>query len=93
MWKLISHSGPLRFNVDDFDGQLPNLYANPYAWTKISNLLFVDWSIGTGFSYSKDEADYTSEDVKSTKLNYKFIRKPLNKPARCHSPDYAQREI
>ena len=31
--------GPLRFKLDDFDGQLPNLYSNPFAWTKIGLLV------------------------------------------------------
>ncbi|KAK8962539.1 Serine carboxypeptidase-like 18 [Platanthera guangdongensis] len=69
--------GPLRFKVDGFDGKLPSLFANPYAWTKISNMIFVDWPIGTGFSYSNSAEDYTTEDVKATKLIYKFLRKWL----------------
>ncbi|XP_020583511.1 serine carboxypeptidase-like 7 [Phalaenopsis equestris] len=69
--------GPFRFKIDDFDGQLPNLYANPFAWTKISNMIFVDWPIGTGFSYSKTAKDYTTEDVEGTAFIYKFLRKWL----------------
>ncbi|XP_020570631.1 serine carboxypeptidase-like 5 isoform X2 [Phalaenopsis equestris] len=67
--------GPLKFKLDYFDGQLPNLYANPFAWTKISNMIFVDWPIGTGFSYSKTAKDYTTEDVEGTAFIYKFLRK------------------
>ncbi|KAI0525276.1 hypothetical protein KFK09_004669 [Dendrobium nobile] len=81
--------GPLRFKLDDFDGQLPNLYANPFAWTKISNMIFVDWPIGTGFSYSKTAQDYTTEDVNGTEFIYKFLRKwLLDHPRFLSNPFY-----
>lgn len=38
-------------------------------------MLFVDWPVGTGFSYSKTAKDYTSEDVEGIEFIYKFIRK------------------
>ncbi|PKA49678.1 Serine carboxypeptidase-like 18 [Apostasia shenzhenica] len=67
--------GPIRFNVEHFDGKLPSTYANPYAWTKIANMLFVDWPVGTGFSYSENVNDYYNEDVNGTRLIHTFLKK------------------
>ncbi|PKU83463.1 Serine carboxypeptidase-like 18 [Dendrobium catenatum] len=69
--------GPLRFKVDDFDGNLPTIVANPYAWTKIASMIYLDWPIGTGFSYSRNDKDYFTEDVHAKKLLYEFLKKWL----------------
>ncbi|KAL0924936.1 hypothetical protein M5K25_005797 [Dendrobium thyrsiflorum] len=70
-------SRPLRFKVDDFDGNLPTIVANPYAWTKIASMIYLDWPIGTGFSYSRNDKDYFTEDVQAKKLLYEFLKKPV----------------
>ncbi|PKA49604.1 Serine carboxypeptidase-like 19 [Apostasia shenzhenica] len=67
--------GPIIFNVEDFDGKLPILYANPYAWTKIANMIFLDWPIGSGFSYSKNAFDYFADDFSTTRSVHKFLKK------------------
>ncbi|PKA64414.1 Serine carboxypeptidase-like 19 [Apostasia shenzhenica] len=68
-------SGPIIFNVEDFDGKLPTSHANPYAWTKIASMIFLDWPIGTGFSYSKNANDYFTDDVNTTRSIHKFLKK------------------
>ncbi|XP_020591168.1 serine carboxypeptidase-like 18 isoform X2 [Phalaenopsis equestris] len=67
--------GPLRFKADDFDGKLPTIVANPYAWTKLASMIFLDWPIGTGFSYSRNHKDYFTDDVHAKKLIYGFLKK------------------
>ncbi|PKA49677.1 Serine carboxypeptidase-like 18 [Apostasia shenzhenica] len=67
--------GPLKFNVEEFDGKLPTMSANPYAWTKIANMIFVDWPIGSGFSYSKNASDYLTDDIAATKTMLEFLKK------------------
>ncbi|KAI0525268.1 hypothetical protein KFK09_004661 [Dendrobium nobile] len=69
--------GPLKFNVKAYDGTLPTLISNPYSWTKISSIIFLDWPVGTGFSFSRSMVDYHTDDVQSTKQIYKFLIKWL----------------
>ncbi|KAK8937926.1 Serine carboxypeptidase-like 18 [Platanthera guangdongensis] len=81
--------GPVKFNVDYFDGNMPSLVANPYSWTMVSNMIFLDWPIGTGFSYSKNADDYEAENVNTKELIYKFLRKWfLDHPQYISNPFY-----
>ncbi|CAA3014294.1 serine carboxypeptidase-like 18 [Olea europaea subsp. europaea] len=74
---LIYEIGPLAFDVADFDGSLPSILLNLHSWTKVANILFIDWPVGTGFSYANTSKGYSSSDTKSTKDNYTFLRKWL----------------
>ncbi|KAL3538781.1 hypothetical protein ACH5RR_002147 [Cinchona calisaya] len=69
--------GPLAFDVEAFNGSLPSLLLNPYAWTKIANIIFLDSPVGTGFSYATTLEGYYSSDTKSAKDTYNFLRKWL----------------
>ncbi len=50
---LFEELGPCR--VDYFG----NVYSNPYSWSNVSNLLFVDQPTQVGFSYSRPVPAYT----------------------------------
>ncbi|XP_047982865.1 serine carboxypeptidase-like 7 [Salvia hispanica] len=70
-------TGPLGFDFEKFDGSLPSLVLNPYSWTKVANIIFLDYPVGAGFSYSKSTRGYSSSDTSSTQHNYTFLRKWL----------------
>nr|BAO04182.1 hypothetical protein [Delphinium grandiflorum] len=69
-------NGPVSFKITKYNGSLPTLKLNPFSWTKVSNIVFFDAPIGTGFSYSNNLNDYPS-DKKSSKQAYNVIRKWL----------------
>ncbi|XP_073148743.1 serine carboxypeptidase-like 13 isoform X1 [Henckelia pumila] len=75
---LVYEIGPLRFDIQSFDGSLPPLILNPYSWTKVANIIFIDSPVGTGFSYATTSEGFNSSDTKSTLDNYTFLKKWLS---------------
>ncbi|KAK4401744.1 Serine carboxypeptidase-like 2 [Sesamum angolense] len=69
--------GPLAFDLEDFDGSFPSFTLNPYSWTKIANIIFLDYPVGTGFSYATTSQAYNTTDTTSAQYNYSFLRKWL----------------
>ncbi|KAL2322348.1 hypothetical protein Fmac_026727 [Flemingia macrophylla] len=70
-------NGPLMFNYDDFNGSYPQLLLNPNTWTKVLSILYVDAPVGTGYSYSKTQQGYYSNDKQSVERTYDFLRQWL----------------
>jgi len=63
--------GPLHF-----EGPTSNvsLVQNPWAWTKIANMIFLEAPAGVGFSYSDTQSDYTTDDNKTAADNYQALK-------------------
>ncbi|GAB4853410.1 hypothetical protein Ancab_017588 [Ancistrocladus abbreviatus] len=77
-YALVLGKGPLSFNhSDDMDWDLPQLHFNPYSWTKVANIIFVDTPVGIGFSYATTSAGYETNDTLSSACIYEFVRKWL----------------
>uniref|UniRef100_A0A2N9EZ84 Serine carboxypeptidase-like 18 n=1 Tax=Fagus sylvatica TaxID=28930 RepID=A0A2N9EZ84_FAGSY len=74
---LVYEIGPLTFNYEDFDGNLPTFLLNPYSWTKVASIIFLDAPVGTGFSYSRTSQGYNITDKLSAAQTYEFLRKWL----------------
>ncbi|KAB1214925.1 Serine carboxypeptidase-like 18 [Morella rubra] len=69
--------GPLQFNMVEYNGSLPTLALNPYSWTKVASIIFVDSPVGTGFSYSRTLRGSKTSDSKFAYQGYDFLRKWL----------------
>ncbi|XP_022741662.1 serine carboxypeptidase-like 17 [Durio zibethinus] len=69
--------GPLKFNMVEYNGSLPTFALNPYSWTKVANIIFLDAPVGTGFSYSRTFQGFKTGDKKFANDGYNFMRKWL----------------
>ncbi|KAK8608171.1 hypothetical protein V6N13_023602 [Hibiscus sabdariffa] len=74
---LVLEIGPLKFEVAEYNGSLPTLVLNPYSWTKVSNIIFVDSPVGTGFSYARNKAAEGTSDTKTVGHLHQFLLKWL----------------
>ncbi|KAH7523746.1 hypothetical protein FEM48_Zijuj06G0044700 [Ziziphus jujuba var. spinosa] len=74
---LVFEIGPLNFNVEQYNGSLPTLIINSHSWTKVSNIIFLDLPVGTGFSYARTSQASKSSDLKQMHHALQFLRKWL----------------
>ncbi|KAH7689754.1 Peptidase S10 serine carboxypeptidase protein [Dioscorea alata] len=74
---LVFEIGPLKFRSVDYNGSLPTLVYHPFSWTKVSNVIFLDSPVGTGFSFSNTPEGYVDGDVTSSNRVHRFLRKWL----------------
>ncbi|KAK7846275.1 serine carboxypeptidase-like 1 [Quercus suber] len=86
---LLYEIGPLTFDYAAFNGSRPTLVQNPYSWTEVANVIFLDAPVGTGFSYSHTQEGYYSSDTESPQAIYLFLRKwLLDHPRYIKNPLY-----
>ncbi|XP_059647898.1 serine carboxypeptidase-like 18 isoform X1 [Cornus florida] len=86
---LVYEIGPLNFNTLDFDGNFPTFILNPYSWTKVASIIFLDAPVGTGFSYANNtESSSIMDDKISAAQTYQFFRKWLNDHSEFTSNDF-----
>ncbi|CAM0873404.1 unnamed protein product [Alopecurus aequalis] len=52
---LLFEIGPLKFDVAGYTQGFPRLVYFEDSWTKVSNVIFLDAPVGTGFSYAREE--------------------------------------
>ncbi|XP_047312942.1 serine carboxypeptidase-like 48 [Impatiens glandulifera] len=50
------------------------LILNDYGWDQVSNLIYVDQPIGTGFSYSSDNSDFRNDQEGVSNDLYDFLQ-------------------
>ncbi|KAK9983230.1 hypothetical protein SO802_032755 [Lithocarpus litseifolius] len=86
---LVFEIGSLNFKVEEYNGSLPKLVLNPYSWTKVSSIIFVDSPVGTGFSYAKNWIADQSDDFKQVHQLHQFlIRWLIDHPEFVANPTY-----
>jgi len=68
------YTGPLTMD-EDYSGILPKLKLNPYGWTHMLNMMYIDIPVGTGFSYSETQEGYYSSDTLWVDHTYSFLQK------------------
>ncbi|POO03700.1 Serine carboxypeptidase-like, partial [Trema orientale] len=71
--------GALRFSKVEHDkgSSLPTLVLNPYSWTKVSSIIFIDSPVGAGFSYGRTPLTSQTGVLKQVQHMLQFLRKWL----------------
>ncbi|CAL9003782.1 unnamed protein product [Prunus brigantina] len=72
---FVYEHGPFNFAQGQPKGGLPVLHLNPYSWSKVSNIIYLDSPAGVGFSYSKDESKYQTGDLQTASDTHAFLLK------------------
>ncbi|KAL5538313.1 hypothetical protein UlMin_043118 [Ulmus minor] len=86
---LAYETGPINYKIELYNGSVPSLLLNQYSWTKISNIIFVDSPVGTGFSYAKTSSAYETGDFKQVDNLHEFLLKWLDEhPEFISNPVY-----
>eukprot|EP00850_Spirogloea_muscicola_P003593 SM000014S00381 [mRNA] locus=s14:1000135:1004860:+ [translate_table: standard] len=70
--------GPFNFVPGAEPGTLPTLVANPFAWSTIASILYVDSPACVGFSYSTSRADCETDDFQTARDLHEFLLKWLH---------------
>ncbi|XP_078150871.1 serine carboxypeptidase-like 2 isoform X2 [Carex rostrata] len=76
---LVFEIGPLSFDLQGYRDGLPSLFYKADTWTKVSNVIFVDSPVGTGFSYSRTGDGYQTSDSQTVHQLATFLYKWLDK--------------
>ncbi|XP_028798680.1 serine carboxypeptidase-like 1 [Neltuma alba] len=85
---FLFENGPVTVDRSS-SGVLPTLVLNPYAWTQVLNVMYIDLPVGTGFSYSKTQEGYHSSDMLWIENTYDFLQKWfINHPEFGSNPFY-----
>ncbi|XP_059279450.1 serine carboxypeptidase-like 10 isoform X3 [Lycium ferocissimum] len=71
---IIYEIGPITFEPVEYNGSLPTMILNPYSWTKVASIIFLDLPVGTGFSYARTPAALQSSDLQESDHAYQFLR-------------------
>ncbi|XP_010520852.1 PREDICTED: serine carboxypeptidase-like 20 isoform X2 [Tarenaya hassleriana] len=72
---FVYEHGPFDFKQAKTDGSLPQLRRNPYSWSKVSNIIYLDSPAGVGFSYSETKSDYSTNDTQTAIDAHAFLLK------------------
>ncbi|KAJ8452007.1 hypothetical protein Cgig2_016588 [Carnegiea gigantea] len=74
---LVLETGPLNFvySAISWQSEVPKFKLNPYSWTKVASIIFVDSPVGTGFSYATASEGYYSDDITASRHMYEFLSK------------------
>ncbi|KAJ4846111.1 Serine carboxypeptidase-like 20 [Turnera subulata] len=72
---FVYEHGPFNFEDGGSDGGLPKLHLNPYSWSKVSNIIYLDSPCGVGLSYSPNPSKYETDDFKTAADTHNFLLK------------------
>ncbi|XP_002514835.2 serine carboxypeptidase-like 20 isoform X1 [Ricinus communis] len=75
---FVYEHGPFNYEEGQPKGSLPMLHVNPYSWSKVSNIIYLDSPCGVGLSYSNNTNKYTTDDWHTAVDTHTFLLKWFN---------------
>lgn len=72
---FVYEHGPFNFEAAKTKGSLPILHHNPYSWSKVSNIIYLDSPTGVGLSYSQNSSQYITGDLQTAYDTHDFLLK------------------
>ncbi|KAL5225825.1 hypothetical protein ABZP36_012464 [Zizania latifolia] len=85
---LLFEIGPLKFDVAGYTQGFPRLQYFQDSWTKVSNVIFLDAPVGTGFSYTRDRQGYNVSLTETSRQLVVFLTKWL-----ADHPDFNSNQL
>ncbi|KAL8544692.1 hypothetical protein ACS0TY_005065 [Phlomoides rotata] len=71
---FVYEHGPFNFEASK-GGGLPVLHLNPYSWSKVASIIYLDSPVGVGFSYSSNTSSYETGDFQTANETHHFLLK------------------
>ncbi|XP_042039604.1 serine carboxypeptidase-like 20 isoform X1 [Salvia splendens] len=71
---FVYEHGPFNFEASKAGG-LPVLHLNPYSWSKVASIIYLDSPVGVGFSYSDNTSYYVNGDLQTAAETHQFLLK------------------
>ncbi|KAL7228133.1 hypothetical protein ACSBR2_006952 [Camellia fascicularis] len=75
---FVYEHGPFNYEAGKQHGELPILHLNPYSWSKVSNIIYLDSPAGVGSSYSENMTFYSTGDLQTASETNIFLLKWFN---------------
>ncbi|KAK4770732.1 hypothetical protein SAY87_031264 [Trapa incisa] len=72
---FVYEHGPFNFQAGQSKGSLPKLQLNPFSWSKVSSVLYLDSPCGVGLSYSDNPKNYVTGDFQTASDTHLFLLK------------------
>ncbi|XP_039165177.1 serine carboxypeptidase-like 20 [Eucalyptus grandis] len=72
---FVFEHGPFNFQAGKSNGSLPILQLNPFSWSKVSNIIYLESPCGVGFSYSNNPRNYATGDLQTASDTHAFLLK------------------
>ncbi|KAF8015376.1 hypothetical protein BT93_H1013 [Corymbia citriodora subsp. variegata] len=72
---FVYEHGPFNFEAGKTRSALPTLHLNPYSWSKVSNIVYLDSPCGVGLSYSTNSNNYDTGDLQTAAATHAFLLK------------------
>ncbi|KAI3413093.1 uncharacterized protein J3R85_016530 [Psidium guajava] len=67
------YAGPFNFQAGKSNRSLPILSLNPFSWSKVSDIIHLDFPCGVGLSYSEDPQNYVTGDLQAASDTHAFL--------------------